>query len=85
MHARELSNPKKYSCTDLKNSYKGNGKENNSCGSKIPHPRPNNFIGPATGCPDFCHRLPRILSRLVFTSDRVGVGIVIGVIKALMT
>ena len=53
MHAHELSNPKKYSYTDLKNSYKGNGKENNSCGSKIPHPRPNNFIGPATGCPDF--------------------------------
>ena len=41
------SNPKKYTYTGLKNSYKGNGKEN-----KIPQ-SPHNFIGPATGCPGF--------------------------------
>jgi len=36
-HAKK---PKKYLCISLKNSYKGNFKEKNSCGSKIPHPSP---------------------------------------------
>ena len=45
------SNPKQYTYTDLKHSYKGNGKENKI--PQSPPPSPHNFISPTTGCPGF--------------------------------